>query len=228
MLSLLTGRSWSQDHQSLAPQRPLGLNFYSLDLGVLLCCCFNALILATVRLSRGAELHLLLWSQAEGCIVGKELRWAVGECLMGKACVLSPSWSEGFSSPSLPPWWLSTPEVFGASCEWSAGSTVEKAWTSRGEGPQHFRDPALLMMCKIGLYLLGACFTVLNLTLVQLFWKLQWFGFNFTLNSLTSFGFKLKFGFCDLFSNKIFVLHLFQSTSNQGHLKIILVNVCVQ
>ena len=75
-----------------------------------------------------------------GCIVWKELRWAVGECLIGKTCVLSPSWSEGIlSSSSLPPWWLSTPEVFGASCEWSAGSTVGKPGPAEARARSTFR-----------------------------------------------------------------------------------------
>ena len=105
-----------------------------------------------------------------GCIVGKELRRAVGACLSRKNVCVEPllEWRNSlfFISAS-----LVTKHTWGVrgilwmECRVYRG----KAWTSRGEGPQHFRNPALLMMCKIGLVYLGACFTVSILLLFSCF-----------------------------------------------------------
>lgn len=139
MLSLLTGRSWSQDHQSLAPQRPLGDSTFA---GFWVFCCVAASMLwfwqqwGLVGVPRTPPPSVIAGRRVYS---GERVEMGSGRVFDGKnVCVLRPSWSEGIlSSSSLPPWWLSTPEVFRGILNGVQGLPW-KTWTSR-RGPGTFR-----------------------------------------------------------------------------------------
>lgn len=199
---------------SLCHHRGLcGSTFVCWVFGILLCCRFHALILAITRFSGGAKSCVPHWDLRQSVV--REQRHGAGqrECVCTQEPVCWPiapgAKARLFFLISASPVTWHAWDIWVILLNEGVQSLTWESQNRRRGGPERCMCPGCLRTCRISLTNLGAYFAVP----ISFWFTLQWFGFNFTLNSLISF-FKTQVWFMVCFSNKISVSHLFQYTTH--------------